>query len=239
MIKTFFVAIWVVFWTFICGSTVILISLFKQGGAASHFASSIWGLGILVGARVKVSVEGGEHIDPQGTYVYMANHQSMFDIPILLGHLPTPFRWLAKKELFDIPFFGLSIKRAGYISIDRSNRKSAHESIVEAARKISSGASVVIFPEGTRSEDGTIQPFKSGGFHLALRSGKPIVPVVIHGAHPILPKGRFRIQSGKVIVSIGSPIETVGFTGSAKKNLEETVRNIMVKDFERINERPA
>jgi 1-acyl-sn-glycerol-3-phosphate acyltransferase len=122
--------------------------------------------------------------------------------------------------------------RAGYISIDRSDRRSAHKSLLEAARKIAGGVSVVIFPEGSRSTDGRIRPFKAGGFHLAIRSGRPIVPVVISGAREVMPKGRLRIRPGHICVSVHSPIDTTSYKDKAKKDLMERVHSIMEQDLE-------
>src|SRR5210317_685359 len=125
--------------------------------------------------------------------ILMPIHQSNFDIPVLLGRLPVQFRWLAKAELFKIPIFGRGMRGCGYISIDRSNRKSAFQSLAEAATKIRNGVSVLIFPEGTRSRDGKILPFKKGGFVLSVDAGVPIVPIVIYNTGSIMPKGRLRI----------------------------------------------
>jgi 1-acyl-sn-glycerol-3-phosphate acyltransferase len=222
----------VVFDTFLCALLAIGASIWKKGGDGAHLVGRLWARSILFLTRVKVSVKGLEHIDPRVPYLYMANHQSMFDILSLLAYLPVQFRWLAKKELFHIPVFGYSMARAGYISIDRSDRRSAHKSLLEAARKIAGGVSVVIFPEGSRSTDGRIRPFKAGGFHLAIRSGRPIVPVVISGAREVMPKGRLRIRPGHIRVSVNPPIDTTSYKDKAKKELMERVHSIMEQDLE-------
>jgi 1-acyl-sn-glycerol-3-phosphate acyltransferase len=222
----------VIFDTFLCALLAIGASIWKKGGDGAHLVGRLWARSILFLTRVKVSVKGLEHIDPRVPYLYMANHQSMFDILSLLAYLPVQFRWLAKKELFHIPVFGYSMARAGYISIDRSDRRSAHKSLLEAARKIAGGVSVVIFPEGSRSTDGRIRPFKAGGFHLAIRSGRPIVPVVISGARQVMPKGRLRIRPGHICVSVNPPIDTTSYKDKAKKDLMERVHSIMEQDLE-------
>jgi 1-acyl-sn-glycerol-3-phosphate acyltransferase len=222
----------VIFDTFLCALLAIGASIWKKGGDGAHLVGRLWARSILFLTRVKVSVKGLEHIDPRVPYLYMANHQSMFDILSLLAYLPVQFRWLAKKELFHIPVFGYSMARAGYISIDRSDRRSAHKSLLEAARKIAGGVSVVIFPEGSRSTDGRIRPFKAGGFHLAIRSGRPIVPVVISGAREVMPKGRLRIRPGHICVSVNPPIDTTSYKDKAKKELMERVHSIMEQDLE-------
>jgi 1-acyl-sn-glycerol-3-phosphate acyltransferase len=234
MIRTVVIPTWIVFITFICALAAIALSFWKKGGDLSHLAGRFWAKSVLLVSRAKVTVRGLHHIDPCATYIYMANHQSMFDILALLGYLPVQFRWLAKKELFQIPVFGQSMARVGYISIDRSNRKSAYNSIQEAAQKIAQGVSVVIFPEGTRSADGQIKSFEAGGFHLAIRSGRPIVPVVICGTHHIMPKGSLRIRSGRILVSIHPPVETASCNSKTKKVLRDTVRSIMKQDLEKI-----
>jgi len=163
----------------------------------------------------------------------MSNHQSNFDIPVLLAYLPVQFRWLAKMELFRIPIFGFAMQRAGYISIDRSNRKAAILSLKRAAEIIRGGVSVLIFPEGTRSLDGEIQPFKSGGFILAVDSGVPIVPVIIHGTWPIMPKDRLRIRPGNVVLEIEKPVETSPYARRDKAALMEKVRQIITESHEK------
>jgi 1-acyl-sn-glycerol-3-phosphate acyltransferase len=162
----------------------------------------------------------------------MCNHQSNFDIPVLLGCLPVQFRWLAKAELFKIPIFGRGMRSAGYISIDRFNRESAFQSISEAAQKIRGGVSVMIFPEGTRSKDGKIRPFKKGGFVLAVDAGVPIIPIILHGTRSIMPKGQLRVYPGNVLIDIKKPVETSGYTRNNKDDLLERIRNIICDVFD-------
>ncbi len=233
MIRNVLIPIWVVLVTLFCSVGAIVAS-FLKGGDMAHLVGRFWAKSILLVSQVKVTVEGFDHINPRTTYIYMANHQSMFDIPVLLGYLPVQFRWLAKKELFRIPVFGHALARVGYISIDRSDRKAAHNSLLEAARKIAQGVSVVIFPEGSRSENGQIKPFKAGGFHLAVRAGRPIVPVVICGTRSVMPKGSLRVNPGQIIVSINPPIDTASCDTKTKKLLMDSIRSIMKTELERI-----
>ncbi|MBT8367922.1 MAG: 1-acyl-sn-glycerol-3-phosphate acyltransferase, partial [Deltaproteobacteria bacterium] len=194
MLRTLYITIWVVLSTLVLGLTVIIVSFFVRSGNPLHRIARLWGRSILVASRIKVTVDGLSIIDPQRPYIYMPNHQSNFDIPVLLGHLTVQFRWLAKMELFKIPIFGHAMRKAGYISIDRNNRESAFQSLEVAAEKVRNGVSVLIFPEGTRSRDGKIQPFKKGGFVMAIDSGVAIVPVIISGARSIMTKGKFRVN---------------------------------------------
>jgi len=135
-------------------------------------------------------------------------------------------------ELFKIPIFGRAMRKAGYISIDRYDRESAFKSLDVAAKKIKSGISVLIFPEGTRSRDGKIRPFKKGGFVLAIDSGVPIVPVVIKGTHVIMTKGKFRVNPGYVSMVIHKPIDTSVYTRETKEALIESVRRVICDGFE-------
>ena len=234
MIRTLYIAFWVVFSTLVLGLLVIFLSFFVRSGNPMHKIARFWGRSILIVSRIKVSVKGLSNIDRSKSYIYMSNHQSNFDIPVLLGYLKVQFRWLAKMELFKIPVFGHAMRKAGYISIDRNNRESAFESLKTAARKIKSGASVLIFPEGTRSRDGKIHPFKKGGFVMAVDSGVPIVPIVLTGTSSIMTKGSFRINPGKVSMIIHQPIQTSVYTRETKEALMERVRRVICDGLENI-----
>jgi 1-acyl-sn-glycerol-3-phosphate acyltransferase len=232
MIRTLYITIWVVLATAVFGTTVIVVSFFVKSSNTLHKIARLWGRSILVVSRIKVSVEGLSRIDVKRPYIYMPNHQSNFDIPVLLGHLVVQFRWLAKKELFNIPIFGRAMRKAGYISIDRNNRESAFKSLEIAAQKIKNGVSVLIFPEGTRSRDGKIRPFKKGGFVMAIDSGVPIVPIVISGARGIMTKGKFRVNPGQISMLIQEPIDTSTYTLETKEALMERVRRVICDNFE-------
>jgi len=232
MIRTLYIAIWVGFATLVLGLLAIVLSFFIRSGDPIHKIARCWGKSILMVSRIKVSVNGFSNIDPSVPYIYMPNHQSNFDIPVLLGHLRVQFRWLAKVELFKIPIFGNAMRKAGYISIDRYHRESAFESLQIAAQKIKAGVSVLIFPEGTRSRDGKIRPFKKGGFVLAVDSGVPIVPVVITGTRRIMTKGKFQVNPGHVHMFIHKPIDTSAYTRKTKEALMESVRRVICDNFE-------
>jgi 1-acyl-sn-glycerol-3-phosphate acyltransferase len=223
----------VVLSTIILGVIAIIISFFSRTGNLVHIIARIWGKGILFVSGVKVTVYGLDNIVPSRSYIYMSNHQSNFDIPVLLACLPVQFRWLAKAELFKIPLFGRSMRAAGYVKIDRFNRESAFESINEAAAKMQNGVSVMIFPEGTRSRDGKIRAFKKGGFVMAVDSGAPIVPVILQGTWPIMDKSSLRINAGNVALHIEKPIDTSGYTRHTKNDLVESVRAIICEGFEK------
>ena len=227
MLMTAAIIVWIVLVTIVFGILAIFASFVDLKGRLPHKAAGAWARSILAASPMDVTVSGLSNIDPAKSYVYMSNHQSNYDIPVLLGHLPVQFRWLAKIELFRIPLFGFAMKRAGYICIDRSNRESAFASLKKAAEIIRNGVSVMIFPEGTRTSDGKIGSFKKGGFVLAIESGVPIIPVIIRGSYSILPKSRLLIKPGKVTVDILAPVETAGYTRETKDRLMEKIRNIM------------
>jgi 1-acyl-sn-glycerol-3-phosphate acyltransferase len=161
----------------------------------------------------------------------MSNHQSDFDILIFLAYIPVQFRWIAKKELFSIPVFGAAMRSAGYIEIDRSNREKSLQSHDEAALRIRKGKSIMTFPEGTRSRNGEIKPFKHGIFHLAITSGVPIFPVSIVGSGKIMSKRSLRINAGQIKLIIGKPVEVQNFDIEKRYELIETVRNEIIKNY--------
>jgi len=233
MIRTTYIILWVVLSTIFWGLTAIIASFFTRTGNPVHIIARIWARGILYVSRIKVTVNGLENIDPAQSYVYMSNHQSNFDIPVLLAYLPVQFRWLAKAELFKIPIFGRAMRGAGYVKIDRFNQEAAFESLGEAAGKMKNGVSVMIFPEGTRSRDGNIRPFKKGGFVMAVDAGVPIVPIVLRGTWTIMDKSSLRINTGEVSLNIEPPIATTGYTRENKDDLIKSVRAVICQGIEK------
>ncbi|MFC1877676.1 lysophospholipid acyltransferase family protein [Thermodesulfobacteriota bacterium] len=230
-LQTVLIFVYVVLATIVLATVVIIVALFSRNGNAPHLVARAWARSILFVSGIHVHVNGLENLNVGGSCILMPNHQSNFDIPVLLGCLPVQFRWLAKAELFKIPIFGRGMRGCGYISIDRSNRKSAFQSLAEAATKIRNGVSVLIFPEGTRSWDGKIQPFKKGGFVLSVDAGVPIVPIVIFNTWSIMPKGRLRIRTQSVRMDILAPIPTSGYTRETKDDLMDSVRNTIRNAF--------
>jgi len=215
--------------TVILGTVAIFLSLFDSSGNIPHRIARLWGKIPLRTTGTKVSVQGRENIDPQKSYILVSNHQSTFDIFALLGYLPIQFRWIAKAELFRLPFLGWAMSRIGYIPIERGSPKKAYRSMLQAAEKVKEGVSVIIFPEGTRSPDGNLQPFKKGVFLIALKSQAPILPIAIRGTGKIMPKGDWRIYPGNVQIIVGPPIETAGVPPEKEGELSERVRNTLMK----------
>lgn len=192
-----------------------------------HSCGRIWARASLRLAGVRLTVAGSEHLPADGPMIYMANHQSQVDIIALYAGIPGQFRWLAKAELFRIPLFGLAMHRAGYIPVNRGDRREALHSMAEAAAKIAAGTPVMVFPEGTRSDDGQLLPFKKGGFNLALEARVPIVPVIIQGSGAVLPKHSRLIRGGDVRLEILPPVSTAGLGAADRERLMAQVGRIM------------
>jgi len=233
MIRTAIIILYFLPATAVLSIIAIIVAFFSRTGNPVHIIARIWSKSILFVSGIKVDVEGLANIDPGKSYIYMANHRSNFDIPVLLSCLPIQFRWLAKAELFKIPIFGRAMSGAGYVKIDRSNRESAFRSIDEVAAKMKNGVSVMIFPEGTRSQDGSVKPFKKGGFIMAVDTGTPIVPIILRGTRSIMTKGSWRINPDKVALCIEEPIDTSGFTRDTKEDLIKRVRGVICEVFEK------
>jgi len=180
---------------------------------------------------IRLSSTGAERVPPGRAYVYMSNHQSHLDIPVLYATLPSPtIRMLGKTELFQIPLWGRGLRAAEFIEVDRSNPVAARQSIDYAPRLVKDGVSIYLAPEGTRSRDGRIGTLKKGGFHLALGTGAPIVPVAVNGTIDILPRGGKVMKRGQAVtVTIGAPITV---EGRDLGGLMEEVREFLVANVE-------
>ncbi len=233
MARTSIIILGIIIVTAFMAVMAIFISFITTGGNTVHKVARIWAKCILALSNIRVTVKGLSNLKPGRSYIYMPNHISNFDIPVLQASLPVQFRWLAKAELYKIPIFGYAMKRAGYISIERSDRESAIQSLNKAAKIIRNGVSVVIFPEGTRSRTNNVQSFKKGGFFLAVDSGVPIIPIVIHGTGRIMPKKQMLIKPGNVILEIEKPIHSSNYTRKTKDDLMKKVRGIILDSFEK------
>ncbi len=209
-----------------------LFPIISPGENQVHKIANLWARMLLWLTSTRVDVIGRENVSMNRPQIFMANHQSDFDILIVLAHIPGQFRWIAKKELFKIPIFGKAMRNAGYIEIDRQNHEKALKSLDEAAQKIREGKSVVTFPEGTRSRDGKTRPFKQGMFHLAIRSGVPIVPISIIGASEIMPKRSLNVRPGRITMVIDRPVDVSGYTLETRGELIERIRDIIVGNLD-------
>jgi 1-acyl-sn-glycerol-3-phosphate acyltransferase len=235
MFRFIFLNAFVLVHTIVFGTYGVLLALLGSSARFVHFYCAVpWAKVILKVCGVGVQVEGIENIQENEPCIYMSNHTSYFDIFALLSTLPIDFKFIVKEELMRIPIFGSAMRRAGYIGIERDEPRKALKSMHEAAERIKHGASVLIFPEGTRSEDGRLQSFKPGGFHLAFRSGCDIVPITITGSHEIVPKGSLRIRKGTIRVVVGKAISLKGQTKKNMGRVMEEVTTAMTSQLSRL-----
>ncbi len=187
--------------------------------------SRVWARIILTATGVRVTIQGKEKIKKGQTYIIISNHQSHFDGPVIAQTLGIQFRWVAKKELLNIPIFGHCLYACGNIFIDRSNRESALRSIETGIQELPEGVGVMFFAEGTRSANGRLGRFKKGGFTAALQTGLPILPITVNGSAKALPKESVVFSSSKIDVIVGDPIETTEYTHEQIDALMEKTRD--------------
>jgi 1-acyl-sn-glycerol-3-phosphate acyltransferase len=209
----------------------ILAGIFRvrhRVGGVYDWAGTDWARAILRAAGTPVHAVGLEHVPPGEPVIYASNHSSMFDIWALFATLPGSVRFVAKRELFRIPFLGAAMRAAGHIPIDRSVKARAFEAYDDAARIIQRGFSPVVFPEGTRSRTGELLPFKNAPFALAIAAQVPVVPVYVHNTLQILPKGAWRLRPRPIRLFVGAPIATAGLTAGDREALRERVRAAIV-----------
>ena len=222
-IRTALVLLWLIFyipfaaligfpWTFLSGKVDFLYAL---GMFGARTAVRI--------AGIRVKREGLENIDPQATYIYMCNHVSNIDPPAVVPALPRRTSVLVKKELFKVPILGKAMRMASLVPVDRTNRDAAIRSLAAAGDVMRAGLNMTVFPEGTRSKDGTLLPFKKGPFYLAMDTGVPVVPMTILNSFELMPKGQNYVLPGEVRVVFHSPLDPKEFED--KDQLMEAVRN--------------
>jgi len=229
---------WLKIFLIILYSTVISLLALISGAVDRTFTAyflvtKLFSKGILFISGVKLVVTGLENINPLGTYVFVSNHSSQFDIPAVQFAVPVRVSIIYKKEINKIPLFGWQMMLGPYIVIDRKNAEKAINSIRKAKQLMATKKiSVHIFAEGTRSRTGEIQPFKRGAFYLASKVGYPVIPVTINGASSILPKGKLNIQSGTMHIHFDKPISTANLnTRQDEIDLMETVRNKIIENY--------
>lgn len=213
--------------------SALIGTLFDSSGRCYAAHARLWAWFGLALNHTPVELRGAEHL-PDGPFILMSNHQSNFDILALIATIPRPIYWIAKKELFDIPIFGASMRRGGYIPLDRSDGRKALKSMENAATIIRQGSSVVMFPEGTRSRDGKLLPFKRGGFMLAIRAGVPVIPVTINGSGTVNPGGQIDLYSGRITLLLHPQVVVPDGMkkGEAEEWLMEKVRSVITSGLE-------
>ena len=218
------------------GTLAVLARLFDSSNNFSHKVSRWWGRWLCVLNGIDVTIEGLEHIRPDQPQIFMANHQGFFDIFALNGYLPVQLRWVAKSSLFYIPFVGWAMWAAGSVPVDRGNRKKAYRAFLATIEKLKAGNSIVIFPEGTRSLDGTIGPFKKGGPLLSVRSGAPLVPVTLVGTRSIIKKGSGVIRPGRIQIVISPPLSSQTVKEDKEENVLRNIRDTICRNYENRHE---
>jgi 1-acyl-sn-glycerol-3-phosphate acyltransferase len=211
VIRTIFLLLFWGFSILIVGPFLLLITLITRSANFMYRVATSLAIGGVRLVGVKIDVRGLEHLQHGCSYIYMSNHVSNLDPPVLIPSVPGRCSVLVKKEVFRIPILGFAMKVARLVPVDRSNREAAIESVRAAAEVLRHGLSMVIFPEGTRSMDGRLLPFKKGPFHLAKEAGVPVVPVTILGTAELWPKGTLAMKSGTATLVFHPPIDPAGF----------------------------
>lgn len=230
MIRSLFCLAVVVVWLALMFTFACLLMLFTLDADKSMWvARRLFAPVALWAAGARVSVQGQENVDPSRPTIYVSNHQSAADIPALLVALPVNVRFVAKKQLRWVPIIGWYLRLAGHILVDRSNTRSAIASLDAAGKKIRAGTSILMFPEGTRSPQRRILPFKKGPFALALKAKVPVCPVTVEGAGELMPKRSLRIVPGEIRVKIGKPIDTTQYSEADREGLIRTVRDAVIR----------
>jgi 1-acyl-sn-glycerol-3-phosphate acyltransferase len=214
-------------YTVVLGCVSLVVSLFDPTGERQQKIAQLWSWMILWTVGARVQVEGLDRIDISKPQVYVVNHLSAFDIPVLYTHLPFQFRILAKKELFRYPFMGWHLRRSGQIPVVLENPKASVRSLNLAVAAIRKGNSLVIFPEGGRSPNGQLQPFMGGAFYAAVKAQVDVVPIVLVGTYEMLKMNSFHIKPGPVHMVVGSPISTVGMSTRDIAKITERARVVM------------
>lgn len=212
--------------TVLFGSYGILLSFFDPTGDRQIRLARRWGRVVCWICGIRVKVEGLEKIANLGPCIFTSNHLSYMDTPVVVASIPVNFRFMAKQELFKIPFLGAHLQKAGHISVPLEDPRASIRSLSHAARVIHERhLSVLIFPEGGRSETGELQPFKEGAAYLAIKAGLPVVPVALCGTYEVLRMHSLHVRGGPVRVRIGDPISTTGLRSQDRGELTGQIRS--------------
>jgi 1-acyl-sn-glycerol-3-phosphate acyltransferase len=212
--------------TAVFGSVLTLWGFLRPSSNLVVRLGRVWSRSLLATIGARVRYHGLERI-PRGPCILLSNHASVVDIWVLFPIMPEAARFVAKEDLFRTPFMGWALRATGFVPIDRTNRTRAIRSLEQAAGTIRAGRSVVMFPEGTRSTDGRLLPFKKGAFHLALAAGVPVVPITIRGAHERVRARSIRVRPGSVDLFVDDPIDVAAFGKSDTQGLSDAVRAVI------------
>ena len=211
-------------YTGVLGSLSLLSSFFDHDGRIQHGFARLWSRMILKTAACSLNVSGFEQVDTSKSCIYAVNHLSALDIPCLYAGLPVQFRIMAKRNLFNYPFLGWHLRRSGQIPIDRSDARSSLRSLMRASESVRSGTSMLVFPEGGRSQDGLLQEFLGGAFYVAIKAGVEVVPMALVGTRDALPMNSYIIRPTPFQLVVGKPISTEGMTVRDMDKLAEITK---------------
>lgn len=215
-------------YTIVLGTASLVSTVVDRRGYVAHGCARAWSWLILATTGVAVQAEGLDRLEPGRTYIFVSNHQSIYDIPVLFATLPWQLRIIAKESIGRFPFLGWHLRRSGHLLVDR--RRPDRAGILRRWKAlVDKGLSLIIFPEGTRSVDGRVAPFKGGSFLLAVEAGLPIVPISLDGSRFVMRKGRLMTCPGRVRLTVHEPIETAGMPVSAARALGERVRETVAR----------
>ncbi|HXE80585.1 MAG TPA: lysophospholipid acyltransferase family protein [Vicinamibacterales bacterium] len=213
-------------YTIVLGSLSLLSGLVDRSGRIAHACARIWSWLILATTGVIVDCRGLERVERGRTYVFVSNHQSIYDIPVIFASLPFQLRIIAKESLGRFPFLGWHLRRSGHLLVDRSRPDRA--GILRRWKAlVGEGLSLIVFPEGTRSPDGRLGAFKAGSFLLAIEAGLPIVPLTVSGTIGVMTKGHLTTRPGRVRLVVHEPISTTGYVAAQARDLAARVRSIV------------
>lgn len=212
-------------YTIVLGTVSLFSTLVDRAGDLGHRCARAWAWLILKTTGVTVRVSGIERLDPSQSYVFASNHQSIYDIPIVFASLPMQLRIVAKESLGRIPFLGWHLRRTGHLLVDRRNP--GPDIVMKMKRLVSEGHSLIAFPEGTRSVDGAVGPFKKGPFLVAIDAQLPVVPVTIARSRLVMQKGRLMVLPGEVTLTVHEPLPTTGVTRDEARQFGDRVREIV------------
>ncbi len=225
------VIISVILLTSVMASLLVLVCLFTSSSVPGYWVMVIWSRGVAAAMGLSFSIKGLEKIVPGVSYIVTPNHQGNTDILALVCMLPMKFHWVVKRELLRIPFFGAALRRTGAIAVDRSDRRQAVKSLQTGSGRLREGWSILIYPEGTRTSDGKLQPFKKGAFMTAVQSGLPILPITCNGAFEVMPRNTIMVRPGHITLTVCDPISTDDLT-------EADVAGLMEQTGEAISREP-
>jgi 1-acyl-sn-glycerol-3-phosphate acyltransferase len=211
---------------------IIMVSPFDRRRNIVHYIGKFWALLNVYLSGTKLTIRGKEKIAEGSSYVVMSNHQSLFDVWALIGMLPLQLRWIIKSDIMRVPIFGYALDRMGHIYVDRKGPRKTSRGVEEALRTIEKKACVVVFPEGTRSKDGHLGKFRTGGSLMAIKSGVPILPVTVNGSRFVLPRDTLALMPGKIQVVVGDVIDPSAYDENGKNELTAVLKSVIQRNLD-------